>query len=181
MLQLFCIGAGAVSADQFKDLKNHWAKGYIDILCQRNIINGYSNGTFAPNKSLTKAEAAKLICLSAEIQPSSTVDTNLTDINMHWAKKYIAVLPETPNKNGQFQPNTQITRAEFAQMVVGAMYVDTASTDTSALRKRFKDWASIPSESCCCWEKNGCPVFRFCKSCALPILSGPFTLPTFRR
>ena len=27
------------------------------------------------------------------------------------------------------------------------MYVDTASTDTSALRKRFKDWASIPSES----------------------------------
>ena len=66
---------------------------------------------------------------------------------MHWAKKYIAVLPETPNKNGQFQPNTQITRAEFAQMVVGAMYVDTASTDTSALRKRFKDWASIPSES----------------------------------
>lgn len=147
MLQLFCVGAGAVSADQFKDLKNHWAKGYIDILCQRNIINGYSNGTFAPNKSLTKAEAAKLICLSAEIQPSSTVDTNLTDINMHWAKKYIAVLPETPNKNGQFQPNTQITRAEFAQMVVGAMYVDTASTDTSALRKRFKDWASIPSES----------------------------------
>lgn len=127
--------------------ENHWAKGYIDILCQRNIINGYSNGTFAPNKSLTKAEAAKLICLSAEIQPSSTVDTNLTDINMHWAKKYIAVLPETPNKNGQFQPNTQITRAEFAQMVVGAMYVDTASTDTSALRKRFKDWASIPSES----------------------------------
>lgn len=147
MLQLFCVGAGAVSADQFKDLKNHWAKGYIDILCQRNIINGYSNGTFAPNKSLTKAEAAKLICLSAEIQPSSTVDTNLTDINMHWAKKYIAVLPETPNKNGQFQPNTQITRAEFAQMVVGAMYVDTVSTDTSALRKRFKDWASIPSES----------------------------------
>ena len=44
----------------------------------------------------------------------------------------------------RFQPNTQITRAEFAQMVVGAMYVDTASTDTSALRKRFKDWASIP-------------------------------------
>lgn len=29
--------------------------------------------------------------------------------------------------------------------------------------------------------ENGCPVFRFCKSCALPILSGPFTLPTFRR
>lgn len=146
-LQLFCVGAGAVSADQFKDLKDHWAKGYIDILCQRNIINGYSNGTFAPNKSLTKAEAAKLICLSAEIEPSSAVDTDLTDINMHWAKKYIAVLPETPNKNGQFQPNTPITRTEFAQMVVGAMYVDTTSTDTSALRKRFKDWASIPSES----------------------------------
>ena len=109
MLQLFCIGAGAVSADQFKDLKNHWAKGYIDILCQRNIINGYSNGTFAPNKSLTKAEAAKLICLSAEIQPSSTVDTNLTDINMHWAKKYIAVLPETKSQGLFHQIHKQVT------------------------------------------------------------------------
>lgn len=143
VIQMFIVAGSAISVDSFRDVDNHWAKGYIEILCERNIINGYSNGTFAPDNALTKGEAAKLICLSAEIAPGSAVPTQIEDIEGHWAKPYISVLPVTPTENKCFYPDQNITRAEFSQMVVGALYLDLPS-DVNMIQTRFKDWATIP-------------------------------------
>lgn len=37
-----------------------WAAGYIDSLLEKNLMQGYSDGTFKPDKVLTRAEAAKI-------------------------------------------------------------------------------------------------------------------------
>ncbi len=146
LVHLFSGTASAVSIDQFRDVKDHWAKSYIEILCNKGIINGYSNGTFAPNGTLTKAEAAKLVCLSAEITPSESVSVSIKDLGQHWAKQYIAVLPSVPLDENNFYPDKSITRAEFAQIVVGAMYLDITDVDTSSMKTKFKDWATMPED-----------------------------------
>ncbi len=150
LVQLFSGTVSAVSIDQFRDVKEHWAKSYIEILCDKGIINGYGNGTFAPNGTLTKAEAAKLVCLSAGITPSESVSVSIKDLGQHWAKQYIAVLPSVPLDENNFYPDKSITRAEFAQMAVGAMYLDTTNADTSSMKTKFKDWATIPEDKLPC-------------------------------
>lgn len=46
---------------KFSDIDSHWAKKEIVELTDRGIINGYSDGTFKPDKNITRAETAKII------------------------------------------------------------------------------------------------------------------------
>ncbi len=147
LMQTFCMTVAATSIDQFSDVKGHWAENDIEVLCGRNIINGYGNGTFAPDNPLTRAEAAKLVCLSADFKPDGSVSSGIPDVEQHWAKQYINVLPLFPLYNNNFLPDNQITRADFAIMVVAAMHMDVSEADTDSLKALFNDWESISAVS----------------------------------
>lgn len=43
------------------DVAGHWAEGYIAALEQAKIVTGYEDGTFKPNNSITRAEAATMV------------------------------------------------------------------------------------------------------------------------
>ncbi|MBE0448229.1 MAG: S-layer homology domain-containing protein [Actinobacteria bacterium] len=43
------------------DIGTHWAKDYINSCAKAGIVNGYPDGTFRPNSTATRAEAAKMI------------------------------------------------------------------------------------------------------------------------
>ena len=43
-----------------KDKIPQWAAAYIDKLLEKKLMQGYSNGTFRPDRVLTRAEAAKI-------------------------------------------------------------------------------------------------------------------------
>ena len=45
----------------FSDIKNHANKAAIEELASRGIINGMGKGTFAPNKTMTRAEFAAIV------------------------------------------------------------------------------------------------------------------------
>jgi hypothetical protein len=51
--------------DMYKDLNNHWSKEYVEIIERHmpNIFNGFPDGTFKPDKPLTRGEIAKIICV----------------------------------------------------------------------------------------------------------------------
>ncbi|MBH0230789.1 S-layer homology domain-containing protein [Halobacillus yeomjeoni] len=42
----------------FEDTEEHWAHQYIDALAANGITNGYGDGTFKPDKSITRGEFA---------------------------------------------------------------------------------------------------------------------------
>ena len=48
----------AIFTDVSREL---WAYEAISVLCTKNIIAGYEDGTFKPNNNITRAEAAALI------------------------------------------------------------------------------------------------------------------------
>jgi hypothetical protein len=45
----------------FSDVKDNWANDYIITAKHSNIISGYPDGTFLPDKHVTRAEATKII------------------------------------------------------------------------------------------------------------------------
>ena len=55
----------------FADVGEHWAKGYINALAAKGVINGYADGTFRPDNAVTRAEAAKIANGAAGRIPNS--------------------------------------------------------------------------------------------------------------
>jgi len=50
------------------DIDNSWAKNYINACVKAEIISGYTDGTFKPEKTATRAEAAKMLVRMIELE-----------------------------------------------------------------------------------------------------------------
>ncbi|MCT4598002.1 MAG: N-acetylmuramoyl-L-alanine amidase [Vallitalea sp.] len=51
------------SKEVFNDIKGHWAEKYIMIVAQEQIMIGFPDGEFKPDKQITRAELAKVIAI----------------------------------------------------------------------------------------------------------------------
>ena len=61
-LTVFFLLSGMVChGAMFPDTEGHWAAEYIEFLAREGIISGMGDGTFAPNSSCTRAQAARII------------------------------------------------------------------------------------------------------------------------
>ncbi|MDR0916325.1 MAG: S-layer homology domain-containing protein [Oscillospiraceae bacterium] len=103
----------------FNDIKNHWAQSYIINLAAENLITGRTATTFAPDGTLTRAEAATLLCRIANLAPQNGTAA-FTDTGSHWANGYIAAAKSAELisgfSNGTFLPDAPVTREQFAVM-----------------------------------------------------------------
>jgi amidase len=94
---------------------------HINALVELGIINGYSDSTFRPNNTLTRAQAAIMIVRAAGISTDG-VSSNFTDVPpTHAAYKFISAAYQAGIINGYsdgtFKPNANVTRAQIAIMV----------------------------------------------------------------
>jgi hypothetical protein len=102
----------------FKDVPaNFWVKDPIEMLATLKIIGGYPDGTFRPNKVITRAELTTLLVKAKGISSTETVDTSFADVTKkHWASYYIKEGADTglvtgyPDKT--FRPAKTLNRAE---------------------------------------------------------------------
>ncbi len=86
---------------------------------------------------------------SGDISPAGTREEVFTDMTSHWAARYAAYLYDAGVTNGvpgadglQFQPDKEITRAEFFALVARWMKLDL--TQFSGVALPFADTAAIP-------------------------------------
>ena len=56
----------------FSDTYGHWAAGYIDRAYELGWINGYPDGTFGPDKTVTRAELMAMVNRATGRAPKST-------------------------------------------------------------------------------------------------------------
>jgi hypothetical protein len=106
-------------AASLNDIQRHWAQGEVEYLVDSGLITGYSDGSFKPNKNITRAEAAKII--SEELGLAKT-DSDFPDVrNDYWANGYIGATAQAGIINGfsdgSFDPKGSLTRAEMAKIL----------------------------------------------------------------
>jgi len=82
------------------------------------IVNGYPDGSFQGENTLTRAEAATMMAKAALLEGES--DTVFSDTADHWAKQYIGLCADVGilvgYEDGTFLPDNQVTTFEFALM-----------------------------------------------------------------
>lgn len=111
----------------FSDLpSNHWAYQSITDLVKEGIVAGYPDGTFKPLKDVSRAEFVKLLMAALKNQGTSVSDAYFKDVSKsHWAAPYIYAAAQKGyvqgNGNHLFSPNTVITGAELAAIIVRAL------------------------------------------------------------
>ena len=109
----------------FSDLKEDWYRTAVDYLSAGQRIQGYPDGTFRPDREVTRAEAAVMIGNSlakrevGELQPvKDFVDADKIPA---WAKRGIEECQMAGviggYEDGTFRPGQTITRAEMAKML----------------------------------------------------------------
>lgn len=101
----------------------------VTMLSKLGIINGYEDGTFLPDNTITRAEAAKvLVCaLNAEESALGMADQELfTDVPAtHWAAGYVNYAANfgiiAGRGNGIFDPESPVSYEEIVKMVVAML------------------------------------------------------------
>lgn len=103
-----------VSAAAFSDLTaEHWAYENIMQLANDGTINGYSDGTFLPEGTVTRAEFVKMIGKSDVLR-----DVAFDDIDAsHWCYEYIMYSGLDAYSDNIFAPDTPILRADVANLL----------------------------------------------------------------
>ena len=129
---------------KFKDIpSNHWAKKEIDELVSKKIINGYSDGTFKPNKVMTRSEAAVMIGKALDINLKNRPNPKFSDVSTkNPAYPYIAALVAEGvfAKAKKFNPNASLTRAQMSKILVEAFDIE-GSTSKAFKDVPKKNWA----------------------------------------
>jgi hypothetical protein len=116
-------------AGTFEDVTGDYEDA-VNALSALGVINGYEDGTFRPEKTITRAELAKILVEALGYgELVAGANSNFSDTQNHWANGYVAIAAGTGlvvgYPDGTFLPDKAVTYDEALTMVVRALgYTD---------------------------------------------------------
>ena len=125
----FTMFAGAAFTDQ-ADIKVE--NEVVDTLIELGVINGYTDGSFKPNDTVTRAEMAKMIYVlrtgNSDASAYNDDYSTFADIKGHWARGYVKYCQSLGIIAGQsatkFAPDQTVTAQEAAKMLLVTLGYD---------------------------------------------------------
>ena len=115
----------------FGDITGHWGRENVEILVSRHIVDGVSEHSFEPNRSITRAELTKLlvVMLSRNIERKiELLDPAVSSYNDVSPDAWYHTFVETATRlgliqgnNGEFRPDDPVSRQEMAVMLAQAL------------------------------------------------------------
>lgn len=127
----------------FKDIKQtDWFADTVGKLIDIGGINGYPDGTFKPNNTITRAEFTKILV-------SALGHKDLAKTSTHWASGFVdkAVSMKLTSKDELKDLDKPIPRKEMAKMVANALDYrgETHIANRNDYKGQIKDFNSISS------------------------------------
>ncbi|MBQ8299648.1 MAG: S-layer homology domain-containing protein [Clostridia bacterium] len=92
-------------------LSSHWAYGYIKIASDKKLINGYTDGTFKPDSTVSYAEATTMLLRALEFEDAVSKST------LTWPNNYMSYADEELDlfkDVGEFKANNAAPRGPIA-------------------------------------------------------------------
>lgn len=138
----------------FSDTQKHWASNSIDSLSELGLFNGYPDGSFKPDNSITQAEAISLVMrISSDDAKDSEIDEIADDEEENtdeeleevpgWARKAAGNAAKKGVINiNRFHSPVQASRAQTAVWIAKAVGLE--PVDTSDMP--FNDGILISAE-----------------------------------
>lgn len=131
MMMSLCITASA-----FDDADEITYTEAVEVLTALGVVNGMGDGTFAPNGTLTRGQAAAIITRLMDAEAYAVAKSEFTDCVGHWADKYIAYCAAngivSGYGDGTFGPDDELTGYQFAKMLLAVLGADTSAMTGSA-------------------------------------------------
>ncbi len=135
---------------EFSDLDSvPWAEESVKALQELGVIAGDGDGTFAPNRPVSREEFLKLAMAAAEIPLNAESTVTFGDVEAGaWYYPYVATAFEMGIVNGisetEFGIGQQITRADMTVMLERILKASGVELKPLAATTVFDDWMQIP-------------------------------------
>ena len=102
--------------------EDHWADGPVQYLFDKGVINGYQDGSFRPNDTVTRAQFAKMLVGAMQWELVTPATPTFNDVPADsWSYSYVETAYAhgvvTGYGDGSFHPGAPVTRAQVAKMV----------------------------------------------------------------
>lgn len=131
----------------FSDIDNHWAKEWIKNAVGLGFVSGYEDGTFKPDRTITRAEFSTMLNKAMKIEITENI--NFSDVReKEWfykeIQKSVAAGFFSGYENNTFRPNNPIKREEVAKVVAGAITTGNIDGEGATLLKDYstiQEWA----------------------------------------
>ena len=147
-------GSLGVSAAKLTDIDGHWSKDYVEYGVQKGYINGYEDGSFRPEATVTRAEFSKMI--NASVGIAKTADISFNDISSgDWYYQEVRKAVYAGYTNGYeddtFRAENSITREEAAVILsrIATRAEKTKSLSSFRDTDEISDWAEDAFELVC--------------------------------
>ncbi len=127
------------------DIRGHWAATFIQELINREIVKGFSDRTFKPDATMTRAQFAAILVKAFNPTTKRTA-IRFKDVADHfWASKVIQQAYQgqflSGFPDGKFYPNQNIQRVQVIVSLVNGLELKSSSVKTL---KTYEDQAKIP-------------------------------------
>ncbi|WP_102348957.1 S-layer homology domain-containing protein [Bacillus sp. Marseille-P3661] len=132
---------------KFRDINKHWAENDIISISGKGWMNGIESNVFAPDKTLTRAEAAAILVRALNLKAKQPIDpttSTFADVNKgHWANHDIEIANQhglmKGKAKGRFAPDEAVTREEMA------VILDRILEESPAMVTEVKDFKDVES------------------------------------
>jgi uncharacterized repeat protein (TIGR02543 family) len=132
----------------FSDISGHWAEANIKQAVSAGIVSGYPDGSFKPDRTVTRAEFAVMLmnALGPQGDGAALTFTDKAKIG-DWAQKSVAQAVYagiiSGYEEGSFRPDAEITRPEMAMMIAKAVGQSSGAAAATGFAddKVIPDWA----------------------------------------
>jgi len=135
----------------FSDVNDgHWAYEPIKRMTERNILNGYPDGSFKPQQPVSRSEFSAMLVPAAGLDVNGVPGSNFADVSEEaWYRNAVSAvagyLPGSIEQGGKryFLPRDQATREDVVVALVKALGAGTQYADAGVLKDRFADFDAI--------------------------------------
>jgi alpha-amylase len=134
------------------DVAGHWSEIEVRYMVDNGYMTGYSDGTFRPDRDLTRAEFATMLVAVLKPQEKSEYSSrSFTDISNHWAKGNILRAARSGYiagyTDGTFRPEEKVTKLQALLAISNGLGL--SGGNTSTLSNYYADHYNIPN-----WAKQ---------------------------